>query len=197
METWAAWRRQLFSRPPGVPESSKKNRVLGASKYLCCNAIAATAETLATESRKSGVGDEVFMSIGGHVSRAMPPRYSLRADGGEAAGAQLSRRSRTRSGLYPFGAVTAHVVGDLRTGENFHVTNGVAGGTRLQPQAAVGAAVEQLRQRRARNARYLRGAVHGPCGGGSGKNPGLRTGLISTLPASFMVALSFFLGQRA
>ena len=37
---------------------------------------------------------------------------------------------------YPFGAATAHLTGDLRTGENFHASNASPGGTRRQPAPA-------------------------------------------------------------
>ena len=41
--------------------------------------------TLVTELAESGAGDEVIMSIAGHVSRAMLSRYSHVRDGSEAA----------------------------------------------------------------------------------------------------------------
>lgn len=42
----------------------------------------------------------------------------------EALGVSLDRAaSRFENRHYPFGSATAHVVGDLRTGENFHATN--------------------------------------------------------------------------
>jgi cell division protein FtsI/penicillin-binding protein 2 len=42
----------------------------------------------------------------------------------EAMGVQLDRAvSKFESRHYPFGAATAHVIGDLRTGENFHASN--------------------------------------------------------------------------
>jgi cell division protein FtsI/penicillin-binding protein 2/cell division protein FtsW (lipid II flippase) len=48
---------------------------------------------------------------------------SRRADY-EALGISLERAgSRFESRHYPFGAATAHIIGDLRTGENFHASN--------------------------------------------------------------------------
>jgi len=42
----------------------------------------------------------------------------------EALGVSIDRvASRFESRHYPFGAATAHVIGDLRTGENFHASN--------------------------------------------------------------------------
>jgi len=48
--------------------------------------------TLVTELAESGAGDEVIMSIAGHVSRAMLSRYST-SDGGEATRPRRDRRT--------------------------------------------------------------------------------------------------------
>jgi len=54
--------------------------------------------TLVTELAESGAGDEVIMSIAGHVSRAMLSRYSHVRHGGEAAGPRRDRRTSNCGG---------------------------------------------------------------------------------------------------
>jgi integrase len=60
--------------------------------------------TLVTELAESGAGDEVIMSIAGHVSRAMPSRYShvrmeaKRRAPDEIAARQLGAEERRKEG---------------------------------------------------------------------------------------------------
>jgi hypothetical protein len=52
--------------------------------------------TLVTELAESGAGDEVIMSIAGHVARAMLLRYSHVPDGGETERTGRDRRAPVR-----------------------------------------------------------------------------------------------------
>ena len=61
--------------------------------------VADNGHTLITELAGSGAGDEVIMSIAGHVSRAMPSRYShVRMEAKRRALDEIAARQRAADG---------------------------------------------------------------------------------------------------
>ena len=61
--------------------------------------VADNGHTLITELAGSGAGDEVIMSIAGHVSRAMPSRYShVRMEAKRRALDEIAVRQRAADG---------------------------------------------------------------------------------------------------
>ena len=61
--------------------------------------VADNRHTIITELAGSGAGDEVIMSIAGHVSRAMPSRYShVRMEAKRRALDEIAARQRAADG---------------------------------------------------------------------------------------------------